>query len=168
MLSTTKLFLFQNIHEHTDLNEEWSSLIKTLKFFFVNVTSHFFPIIYFKSSLMYADFFSSVSVPQAEWAPTLVSQPHKGHLTYKLNSKISWQFSYISFSSFTFSGTPYWILLLFLPGYPCYFYLDVNEQQQALVLNVRDRYIPPKKIPLGKFHLENSSYGKFLLWKKTM
>ena len=25
-----------------------------------------------------------------------------------------------------------------------------------------------RKFHLGKFHLDNSSYGKFLLWKKTM
>ena len=39
----------------------------------------------------------------------------------------SWSFSYISFSSFTFPGAPYWIFILFLPWLPSNFYLVVIE-----------------------------------------
>ena len=38
--------------------------------------------------------------------------------------------SYISFSSFTFRGSPYWIFLLYLLRLPCHFYPVVIEQQQ--------------------------------------
>ena len=46
-------------------------------------------------------------------------------------------FSYISFSSFTFPGTAYRILLPFLPWLPCHFYLVIIEQQQAYCLRFR-------------------------------
>ena len=39
-------------------------------------------------------------------------------------------FSYISFSCFSFPGASYRIFLLFLPWLPCHFYLVVIEQQQ--------------------------------------
>ena len=48
------------------------------------------------------------------------SQPHKGHsphLQHQLQSASRNTFSYISFSSFTFSCAPYRIFLLFFPGF---------------------------------------------------
>ena len=35
---------------------------------------------------------------------------------------------YISFSSFTFPGAPYWISLLYRPKFPCHFYLSSNNK----------------------------------------
>ena len=52
------------------------------------------------------------------------------HLQTQLQDGSPITFSYISFSSFTFTGTPYRIFLLFLPWLPCHFYLVVIEQEQ--------------------------------------
>ena len=49
---------------------------------------------------------------------------------------------------------------------------DHREPCVCKVKNVLNNVVTGKsllrKFHLGKFHLENSSYGKFLLWKKTM
>ena len=60
--------------------------------------------------------------------------PFLPHLQTQLQDSsrltFSWPFYYISFSSFTFPGTPYRIFLLYLPSLPCHFYLVVIEQRQ--------------------------------------
>ena len=40
-------------------------------------------------------------------------------------------FSYISFSSFTFPGAPYWILLVYLPRLPYHFYLVILAENHS-------------------------------------
>ena len=67
------------------------------------------------------------------WEPT----SHGSHLYTQLRDSsrlpFPWTFSYTSFSSFTISGTPYRIFLLFLPWFPRHFDLVVIEQHQKSV-----------------------------------
>ena len=68
----------------------------------------------------------------------------------------SWPFSYIPFSSFTFTGATYRIYLLFLLWLPCRFYLVVIEQH-GIYANFTDIstavYYKVSKIRLNSSHI---------------
>ena len=60
-------------------------------------------------------------------------------------------FSYIFFSSFTFTGAPYRIFLLFLPWFPCHSYLVVIKQQQQTTCT---KMYQNKEVPVSNLQIE--------------
>ena len=66
-------------------------------------------------------------------------------LTSEINGShliLSSPFSYISFSYFTFPGTPNWIFLLYFCRHPCFLFLVIEQQLYILTEMIDGRLFP--------------------------